>query len=800
MQHRIINLPDDLEANALKPVTALSFRPFLDYIRERMDNTGTIKKEIYQLILHKFSRYPELEDEIKVEDTGKYKELLDLLYIALSTVMEDEKKVLWGISVPVTPAIFYGSDPLYEFMLEVGTQQFNPELFCEPETLHRQKCEMLYSFLLNKFYNFNFNKKEEIIRPVFDKESGLRKYYRINIDTRFVKITAEKPLPELNLETLQVHLNEEAGLETLERILPISLFRFTGFSIITITDVTTEYALEAIKDVLVNGNAKANEEGYAPVVQSLKAIAGSNDLEFNLLPLFRVNNRLVEDIDAYCHSIIFSLGKQQGIMKNFFLPLIEKFVANPHLIYFRDLDITGPSQHQVGELLKLAGLKSYALMPVYYNNELVGSFEIYTKQKGLLDEKIFTKIEPAMTLVAQLMQNSVDEFKTRINNTIRDKFTSLQPSVQWKFNEAAWEYQYQTRIEGKPAEVQKIEFKQVYPLYGAIDMRNSTIERNKALLGDLQFQFSLLLDVLVALKEKSGFGLTDEFIFKCNKWLNVFRGILTPNDEIKLNQYLNEEAHPFLEHFSETNPELAPLINNYFEAVKPDEGMAWQNRRQLEDSMQLINNAINNYLDLMNDELQRAYPCYFEKFRTDGVEYDIYIGQSISPQKQFDLVYLKNLRLWQLTSMAAIAKLSHSLLPNMEVKLETTQLIFIYSNTIDISFRNDERRFDVEGGYNIRYHIIKKRIDKVNIKNSRERLTQPGKISLIYFNQKDADEYISYIHHLQDKKILEDDLEYLELEELQGVSGLKALRVSVNNNSDAPLQTTSSSQVSVVNQ
>src|SRR5882724_9215239 len=114
MQHRIITLPDELEGNSLRPATSLSFRPFLDYIRERMNNTGTIKKEIYQLILQKFSKYPELEGEINVGDTGKYKELLDLLYIALSTVMEDEKKVLWGISVPVTPAIFYGSDPLYQ--------------------------------------------------------------------------------------------------------------------------------------------------------------------------------------------------------------------------------------------------------------------------------------------------------------------------------------------------------------------------------------------------------------------------------------------------------------------------------------------------------------------------------------------------------------------------------------------------------------------------------------------------------------------------------------------------------------
>jgi hypothetical protein len=96
-------------------------------------------------------------------------------------------------------------------------------------------------------------------------------------------------------------------------------------------------------------------------------MAGSQDLEFGILPLFKVNNRLIEDVDAYNHSIIFSLGRQQGVAENSFVQLIEKFVSNPHLIFFRDLDMAGPSHVQVGKLLYMAGVKSYALMPVYYN-------------------------------------------------------------------------------------------------------------------------------------------------------------------------------------------------------------------------------------------------------------------------------------------------------------------------------------------------------------------------------------------------------------------------------------------------
>lgn len=779
MQHRLIELPDPGMPGEEPIQTRLSFKPFLDYVRMRLQDKDTIKKEIYLLILEKFSQYPELEGEVDVADTGKYTDLLNLLYIVLSTVVEDEKEVIWGLSVPVSPNIFYGSNALYDLLLGADSDQVKPELLQPDEDMHEQKCSMLYAFLLEKFYNFRFHKKQEMIRPVLNPTTGLWHFYRINLDTRFVNITTDEQLPDLNLENLQVHLHEENGVDILKRILPLKNFRFSGFSILTINDVTPEHALDKIRNILVNGHGRVNEDNYEEITQSLKSLTGTRDIEFSLLPLHRVNDHVVQDADAYSHSILFSMGKQDGVLKDFFLPLLEKFTHNPRILYYKDLDQSGPSQLQVGKLFQLAGVKSYALIPVFYSNKLVGAFEMYSRKKGVLNEQVFARVDAAMVLVAQLIQNSVEEFNSKITDTIRDKFTSLQPSVQWKFTEAAWDYIYRSRQEGKPVPVKKIEFKNVYPLYGAIDMRNSTIERNSAVLLDLQYQFDQLQKLFVKMKNKHGMALTDDFIFKCNKWQKLLTEALTTQDEIRLNQFLNDEAHPFLHHFQQASSELSSFIQEYFDAIDPVNGKAWEHRRQLEESMQLINGAVNNYLDLMNVEIQQAYPGYFEKFRTDGVEYDIYIGQSMAPDRPFDLVYLKNLRLWQLGSMAAIARLSNQLIPRMKVPLETTQLIFIYSNTIDISFRNDERRFDVEGGYNIRYHIIKKRIDKVNIRNTRERLTQPGKIALIYFNQKDADEYVSYIQHLQNKKILNDDLEYLELEELQGVTGLKAMRVGV---------------------
>src|SRR5690606_14989110 len=226
----------------------------------------------------------------------------------------------------------------------------------------------------------------------------------------------------------------------------------------------------------------------------------------------------------------------------------------------------------------------------------------------------------------------------------------------------------------------------------------------------------------------------------------------------------------------------AKIIRIYEDEVDPSSGGAFKHRRELEASIQLINSSVNTYLEMFNDELQHSYPCFFEKFRSDGIDYVVYIGQSIAPGKRFNLVYLKNARLWQLTSMAALARITHNLKPQMERPLLTTQLIFVNATPIDICFRTDERRFDVEGAYNIRYQIIKKRIDKVNLKDSHERLTQPGKIAMVYFSPKDVSEYYGYISYLQKEGLLLDDLEELELEELQGVNGLKALRIGVNVN------------------
>jgi hypothetical protein len=188
---------------------------------------------------------------------------------------------------------------------------------------------------------------------------------------------------------------------------------------------------------------------------------------------------------------------------------------------------------------------------------------------------------------------------------------------------------------------------------------------------------------------------------------------------------------------------------------------------------------LDRFIDGEQAAAQSVYPHYFERYITDGLEFNVYVGQSLAPAHPFNEIYVKNLKLWQITLLAKAARLTHSLEKKLPLPLQTTQLILAHSIPLTISFRRKERKFDVDGAYNIRYEIIKKRIDKVHLKDSEERLTQPGTIAVVYSQQKELNEYQEYIRFLQAEGLLTDNVEHLDLEDTQGISGLKALRVGV---------------------
>jgi len=145
-----------------------------------------------------------------------------------------------------------------------------------------------------------------------------------------------------------------------------------------------------------------------------------------------------------------------------------------------------------------------------------------------------------------------------------------------------------------------------------------------------------------------------------------------------------------------------------------------------------------------------------------------------------------NLRLWQLLVACGIARQTEALRQRLPLPLETTHLILAHHAPLSIRFRFDEKRFDVDGAYNVRYEVIKKRIDKAVVRGTNERVTQPGYLAIVYAQGVEAVEYRDYLDYLSGRGFLTGAVEELELDELQGVHGLRALRVAVDLVAPAP--------------
>ncbi|MBA4167303.1 MAG: GAF domain-containing protein, partial [Chitinophagaceae bacterium] len=452
---------------------------------------------------------------------------------------------------------------------------------------------------------------------------------------------------------------------------------FEGFTIITITDVTTSQAIENIKNTIINRPDHDGREYHNEVIQSLRILAENRHIEFHMLPALRVNDRLVFTDDNREHSLMIKTNLEGAMKEEELIAMTEQYLREPKVLFYNDITEENVKQAPPLKSIRDKGVVSYALLPVYHNNKIAGVLEVFSYVKDALDENVLVKVEAATPLIAQLLQKCIDEFDVKLESVIKEKFTSLQPAVQWKFNEVAWHYLRDIDLQTQKPQTENILFRDVYPLYGAVDIRNSTIERNDALKTDLQVQFSILIDTLKTLKEELNIPIADELAYQCKKAIIDINDGSLDEDHIRLTEFLDTEIRPFLLHFRESDSRVKGLIDKYFEAVNEESGLAFANRRALEKSMQRINATVNQFLEIFKVEIQDAYPCYFEKFRTDGVEYDMYIGQSISPAKSFNTLYLRNIRLRQVTAMAAIVKITHALLPRLSKPLETTQLIFI---------------------------------------------------------------------------------------------------------------------------
>ena len=313
-----------------------------------------------------------------------------------------------------------------------------------------------------------------------------------------------------------------------------------------------------------------------------------------------------------------------------------------------------------------------------------------------------------------------------------------------------------------------------------MDISGSSTARNEAIAADLKSQMTLVRNIIDQTSEIVTMPLLESIQYQIGIICEKLSSDLAAGMEQEVIEFLRVTINPLLQQMRTRDERLEEAISAYFDRIGEGMEIIYDKRKDYDDTVQMINSHFAGRLDKEQKKAQQIYPHYFERYKTDGVEHNMFIGQEIAPDLPYNKLYLDNLRLWQLQTLCELEIEHYRRINDLPVPLKVASLIMVYSNPLAIRYRMDEKQFDIDGAYNARYEIIKKRIDKAHIKGTDERVTEPGKIVMIYTQAGDLDEYLNYVNYLAYQGYLIGEPEVFDVEDLQGVVGLKGLRVSVN--------------------
>lgn len=775
-------LPDTLKK---APWGVLPFRIRLSFEQifahwEEMAQSEQIGKAGYaKEVLRTLEEYPVLRQPI--DDYSILKDYEEPIRLLLSPIFPEAlaSNEIKSAGLPFTNLNFNPSARFAKILEDAGPDFELDIRDFDDDMMYLYAC----IFILNTSYGTQIDFKRPYFFDIPDKGRGITKHYRVFYNGDFATFKIVDKNFKLSKEDIRLLTNNFGNIDLWKQKIPPNTFDFEGIGILTIFDVSTDEVLSALKEELLSLRPDAvSKEILENIEAKFQTIFNIPELKFGFAYLDEDDGTMDSLNHNFSTSLIMGDLCEVSFKEGMCEGAQEMLCNSKETMIVADIE-NNIETNPLFEGLLDQGIKSYMMSPIMVDDKVVGILELGAPNTNELNSVVANKLQDLLPIFTVAARLGAEDYKTKLEAIVQEKFTSIHPSVSWRFFDVA-EQVLIARQEGEESEIEEIVFENIYPLYGQSDIKGSSTERNLAIQSDLIEQLKLARKVLREAAKVKDLPIYQQLSHRIQQCTAGVKKGLNAGDEVGILEFLKTEVYPVFNHLQTRNPKLRQLVDDYTSVLDPELGVVYKRRKDYEQSVAMINDKIAAYIDQQQSLAQEMFPHYYEKYKTDGVEYNIYIGDALVKNQDFDPMYLHNLRLWQLLTMCGVENKMHQLKPHLKVPLEVASLILIHSSPLTIKFRMTEKRFDVDGAYNVRYEIVKKRIDKALVKGKNERLTLPGKIAIVYSQEKDAIEYRKYLEYLQSRNMIGPVIESLELDELQGASGLKALRVDVVYESD----------------
>jgi hypothetical protein len=757
--------------------SVLSLTPLIEFWKTHLTTKCSHMADMFDGIYRRIEQIPDLlgtieDPKVLVEHQNDI--LMPLMSVIFPSAAWEHE--IAGALKPFENIPFYGTPEFNRLM--VGTDgHFLGRSFAETE----HNCLLSsYILILNKIYGIHQEPDKSFVLKIQDIKSGLWRYFRIIRDIQFITVEPLGQIPVLTAEQRKTIQEKITDLHVLSEYIPTDKFEFHGFMVYRALEVTESEVISELERDLIDQKSIFSADGFDRLQQRLRMLFGRSDMAAEIAAVqgdrIMVINSMRYNAKAE-HNCLFRNSSHIPISElegSVWRQAVEKGEA----IRIHDLGDKTPICPAEKSVLE-SGFRSMIIAPLYYRGKIIGTFDIMSPHAGDLTPMDLIRVNQVAPLFSISLKRGLDEMNNEIQSIIKEKCTAVHPSVEWRFRQAA--VQHMERLHrGEASEMESIVFQNVVPLYGQADIRGSSDARNRSIQADLTSQLNLAREVMHWAHKAKSWPLLGEYQYRIDNRISRIAQGISSDDEISVTQFLRKDVEPTFESLAALGPRVVNAIEQYNNALDPELGIVYHERKAYEQSFSQLTEKLSTYVDKQQVEAQRILPHYFEKHKTDGLDYIIYLGTSMRETGVLNSFYIKNLGLWQLLVACGMARQAGQIKPDLKVPLDVSHLILYNKTPLSIRFRYDEKRFDVDGAYDVRHEIIKSRLDKAMVKNRNERLTQPDRIAIVFGQSGERSEIVKHIEFLQARKNLLNDMEVIDLEDLPDVRGLKALRVGIN--------------------
>ena len=559
--------------------SCLSFEVIIEQWEEYAKHDNPIIAEQAKELLAKIDAAPELRKSITdLRIIDKHKHIIEMLMsIVFPPAVRDAQ--IAAAAVPFTSSAFYAT-PSFKWLMGLNDEGYKPKFRYDTKASHKGKVLRASMDILREFYGIDIEYNSPLLATVINETNGLERSYQIAIDTRYVRVKTKNKVIPLTEEQKKELMKNLSDMEKIKEIIPTQNFEMHGFVTLEAVDVTEQEVISSLKHELLERESIVSAERFESLQNRIRSLFGEPDLRLGLAA-FPEDWRLFAEYstkigDSIIHNALnkFSCTDFENSVYGNAMKLAKPLV----------IDDLADVETEIGleKAIVEYGIRNLIIAPLYYEDVLIGCMEVGSPKPGVLNTLNALKLRDVITLFATAVKRGLEEVENSIQAVIKEECTALHPTVEWRFRREAVSMLFNTNNNGTEegqSRMGDIVFEDVYPLYGLSDIRNSSDNRNNAIVTDLIEHLRMTQDIVHAAYRVRALPVLDNIDFRISQKLDSLKEGLSSGDEISILDFIKYEVEPVFEHIAKFSDSLSQMIDTYKKTLDSSLGIFYNKRK-----------------------------------------------------------------------------------------------------------------------------------------------------------------------------------------------------------------------------